>query len=76
MPRVNFKCIQQENNNIVCGVYVCLIPLLTSIVECTWKSTENIRYGACSGKSTFTEVYRMESTLILISGLLRISSLI
>jgi hypothetical protein len=32
--------------------------------------------GLANGESIFTEVYRMGSTLIFISGLLRISSLI
>jgi hypothetical protein len=33
MPRVDFKHIPQQNNMIVGGLYVCLMPLVTLVVE-------------------------------------------
>jgi hypothetical protein len=33
MPSVDFNLIQQQNITILCDVYVCLMPLITSAVE-------------------------------------------
>jgi hypothetical protein len=33
MPPVDFKHIPQENNMIVGGLYICLMPLVTLVVE-------------------------------------------
>jgi hypothetical protein len=33
LPPVNFKRIQQQNYAIICGVYVCMLPIVTSVVD-------------------------------------------
>jgi hypothetical protein len=44
MPPVHFKRIQKQNNTIVFGVYVCLIPIATSTVAILGNKQEYITY--------------------------------
>jgi hypothetical protein len=49
MPVINFKRIQEQNNAIFWGAYVCLMmPLLTATADPPRKDA-----GLCSGTSNF-----------------------